>query len=100
MAGTRTTTADWIDSVGAGRMRPAAGETSPINIYVWVHEHKNEGAHGTSLEVSRLDILRPRWVARACFLTADRQYTELPLLRLPRLVPEFRGSGPCVKPET
>ena len=49
-----------------------------------------------SLEVSRLDILRPRWVARigvtrsteACFLTADRQCTELPLLRLPRLVPE------------
>ena len=48
------------------------------------------------LEVSRLDILRPRWVARigvtrsteACFLTADRQCTELPLLRLPRLVPE------------
>ena len=52
------------------------------------------------LEVSRLDILRPRWVARigvtrsteACFLTADRQCTELPLLRLPRLVPESRGS--------
>ena len=51
---------------------------------------------GSSLEVSRLDILRPRWVARigvtrsteACFLTADRQCTELPLLRLPRLVPE------------
>ena len=67
----------------------------------------------TALEVSRLDIprprwvcvcvcvyslthTRPRWVARigvtrsteACFLTADRQCTELPLLRLPRLVPE------------
>ena len=44
-----------------------------------------------SLEV---DILWPRWVARigvtrstqACFLAADRQCTELPLLRLPRLV--------------
>jgi len=52
--------------------------------------------HWWCLEVSRLDILRPRWVARigvtrsteACFLTADRQCTELPLLRLPRLVPE------------
>ena len=51
------------------------------------------------LEVSRLDILRPRWVARigitrsteAYFLTADRQCTELPLLRLPRLVPEVIG---------
>ena len=54
------------------------------------------------LEVLEVDILWPRWVARigvtrsteACFLTADRQCTELPLLRLPRLVPEFRGSGP------
>ena len=50
----------------------------------------------TSLEVLEVDILWPRWVARigvtrateACFLTADRQCTELPLLRLPRLVPE------------
>ena len=49
-----------------------------------------------SLEVLEVDILWPRWVARigvtrateACFLTADRQCTELPLLRLPRLVPE------------
>ena len=49
-----------------------------------------------------MDILWPRWVARigvtrateACFLTADRQCTELPLLRLPRLVPELRGSDP------
>ena len=49
-----------------------------------------------------MDILWPRWVARigvtrateACFLAADRQCTELPLLRLPRLVPEFRGSDP------
>jgi len=55
------------------------------------------------LEVLEVDILWPRWVARigvtrateACFLTADRQVrgsyrqcTELPLLRLPRLVPE------------
>ena len=55
-----------------------------------------------SLEVLEVDILWPRWVARigvtrateACFLTADRQCTELPLLRLPRLVPEFRGSDP------
>ena len=48
-------------------------------------------------EVLEVDILWPRWVARigvtrstrqACFLTADRQCTELPLLRLPRLVPE------------
>ena len=31
---------------------------------------------------------------QACFLAADRQCTELPLLRLPRLVPEFRGSDP------
>ena len=44
-----------------------------------------------------VDILWPRWVARigvtrsthACFLAADRQCTELPLLRLPRLVPEL-----------
>merc|ERR1712086_28360 len=42
-----------------------------------------------------LPILWPRWVARigvtrstqACFLAADRQCTELPLLRLPRLFP-------------
>ena len=55
-----------------------------------------------SLEVLEVDILWPRWVARigvtgstqACFLTADRQCTELPLLRLPRLVHEFRGSDP------
>ena len=48
------------------------------------------------LEVLEVDILWPRWVARigvtrstqAWFLTADRQCTELPLLRLPRLVPE------------
>ena len=53
-------------------------------------------------EVLEVDILWPRWVARigvtrateACFLTADRQCTELPLLRLPRLVLEFHGSGP------
>ena len=51
-----------------------------------------------------MDILWPRWVARigvtrateACFLTADRQCTELPLLRLPRLVPEVVGCDPCV----
>ena len=55
-----------------------------------------------SLEVLEVDILWPRWVARigvtrateACFLTADRQCTELPLLRLPRLVHGFRGSDP------
>ena len=49
-----------------------------------------------------MDILWPRWVARigvtrateACFLAADRQCTELPLLRLPRLVNGFRGSDP------
>ena len=49
-----------------------------------------------------MDILWPRWVARigvtrstqACFLAADRQCTELPLLRLPRLVHGFRGSDP------
>ena len=54
------------------------------------------------LEVLEVDILWPRWVARigvtrstqACFLAADRQCTELPLLRLPRLVHEFRGSDP------
>ena len=48
------------------------------------------------LEVLEVDILWPRWVARigvtrstqACFLAADRQCAELPLLRLPRLVPE------------
>ena len=52
-----------------------------------------------TLEVLEVDILWPRWVARigvtrateACFLTADRQCTELPLLRLPRLVPEVVG---------
>ena len=57
-----------------------------------------------SLEVLEVDILWPRWVARigvtrateACFLTADRQCTELPLLRLPRLVPEVVGCDPCV----
>jgi len=51
------------------------------------------------LEVLEVDILWPRWVARigvtrateACFLTADRQCTELPLLRLPRLVTEVVG---------
>ena len=49
------------------------------------------------LEVLEVDILWPRWVARigvtrstqAWFLTADRQCTELPLLRLPRLVHEL-----------
>ena len=49
-----------------------------------------------------MDILWPRWVARigvtrstqACFLAADRQCTELPLLRLPRLVPEVVGCDP------
>mmetsp|Transcript_8224 Transcript_8224/g.24265 ORF Transcript_8224/g.24265 Transcript_8224/m.24265 type:complete len:206 (+) Transcript_8224:1013-1630(+) len=54
------------------------------------------------LEVLEVDILWPRWVARigvtrstqACFLAADRQCTELPLLRLPRLVHGFRGSDP------
>ena len=57
-----------------------------------------------SLEVLEVDILWPRWVARigvtrateACFLTADRQCTELPLLRLPRLVPEVVGCDPFV----
>ena len=33
---------------------------------------------------------------QACFLTADRQCTELPLLRLPRLVLEVFGCDPCV----
>ena len=54
-----------------------------------------KNTHSRSLEVLEVDILWPRWVARigvtpsreACFLTADRQCTELPLLRLPRLVP-------------
>ena len=49
---------------------------------------------GVILEVLEVDILWPRWVARigvtrsteACFLTADRQCTELPLLRLPLLL--------------
>ena len=57
-----------------------------------------------SLEVLEVDILWPRWVARigvtrateACFLAADRQCTELPLLRLPRLVPEVVGCDPFV----
>ena len=51
-----------------------------------------------------MDILWPRWVARIgvtrstqlCFLAADRQCTELPLLRLPRLVPEVDGCDPFV----
>ena len=51
-----------------------------------------------------MDILWPRWAARigvtrateACFLAADRQCTELPLLRLPRLVPEVVGCDPFV----
>ena len=38
------------------------------------------------------DAIHPR--RQACFLAADRQCTELPLLRLPRLVHEFRGSDP------
>ena len=54
------------------------------------------------LEVLEVDILWPRWVARigvtrstqACFLAADRQCTELPLLRLPRLVPQPPGDSP------
>ena len=58
----------------------------------------------TYLEVLEVDILWPRWVARigvtrstqACFLAADRQCTELPLLRLPRLVPEVVGCDPFV----
>ena len=33
---------------------------------------------------------------QACFLAADRQCTELPLLRLPRLVPEVVGCDPFV----
>ena len=56
-----------------------------------------------------MDILWPRWVARigvtrateACFLTADRQCTELPLLRLPRLyliVPQARRVSPLRPP--
>ena len=67
--------------------------------------HKRQATKGGGhvvLEVLEVDILWPRWVARigvtrateACFLAADRQCTELPLLRLPRLVPEFRGSDP------
>ena len=59
---------------------------------------------GGLLEVLEVDILWPRWVARigvtrstqACFLAADRQCTELPLLRLPRLVPEVVGCDPFV----
>ena len=35
--------------------------------------------------VVRIGVIR---ATEACFLTADRQCTELPLLRLPRLVPE------------
>ena len=63
----------------------------------------HSSVHAT-LEVLEVDILWPRWVARigvtrateACFLTADRQCTELPLLRLPRLVPEVVGCDPFV----
>ena len=59
------------------------------------------------LEVGEVDILWPRWVAsmgvtratEACFLTADRQCTELPLLRLPRLVPEARRVSPTRHPQ-
>ena len=36
----------------------------------------------------------------ACFLTADHQCTELPLLRLPRLVPEVVGCCDPASPET
>ena len=62
------------------------------------------GRELASLEVLEVDILWPRWVARigvtrstqACFLAADRQCTELPLLRLPRLVPEVVGCDPFV----
>ena len=58
--------------------------------------HSHSHTLASILEVLEVDILWPRWVARigvtrateACFLTADRQCTELPLLRLPRLVPE------------
>ena len=60
-----------------------------------------------SIEVLEVDILWPRWVARigvtrateACFLTADRQCTELPLHRLPRLVPEVVGCDPFAAPD-
>ena len=53
-----------------------------------------------SLEVLEVEFLWPRWVARsgvtrstqAWFLTADRQCTELPLLRLPRLDASSRVS--------
>ena len=73
---------------------PAPSTTSSAAFMPW--------AEPISLEVLEVDILWPRWVARigvtrstqACFLTADRQCTELPLLRLPRLVHEFRGSDP------
>ena len=59
------------------------------------------------LEVLEVDILWPRWVARigvtrstqACFLAADRQCTELPLLRLRRL-PEVVGRVSPTSPRT
>ena len=76
------------DSIVASESRPA--QLKPIS------RGSVPQAAPLVLEVLEVDILWPRWVARtgvtrstqAWFLAADRQCTELPLLRLPRLVPE------------
>ena len=86
----------WYRVCDAGALR-----AEPLATLYIVRGHKHIECE-VSLEVLEVDILWPRWVARigvtrstqACFLAADRQCTELPLLRLPRLVHGFRGSDP------
>ena len=88
---------------------PPARPTGPRRGWAWPAARRVASAAAISdvelvIEVLEVDILWPRWVARigvtrateACFLTADRQCTELPLLRLPRLVPEVVGCDPFV----
>ena len=68
-----------------------------LHLPTYIHKSvKSSLTRGPLFSRFEVDILWPRWVARigvtrateACFLTADRQCTELPLLRLPRLVSE------------
>ena len=51
----------------------------------------SRGLAALGTQGARIGVTRS---TQAWFLTADRQCTELPLLRLPRLVHEFRGSDP------
>ena len=47
-------------------------------------------------EIDKQDMIGFTALTEACFLAADRQCTELPLVRLPRLVPEVVGCDPFV----